>query len=306
MKQPGRFSGADLLLIAIAVVWGFNVVVVKTSLAELGPLPFNSLRFLLAATISWLLLWITGFKLLPAKEDIPRLIILGLLGHTVYQVLFISGINLTSAGNTALLLATIPVWVAALAGLTGVENTEFLTWAGIGLSVTGIVLVTTGGGQNLALGGNTWLGDIMLVCGTFFYAFYTLKSKSLLSKYSPLQFTTWTMTAGALALLLVSLKPLAAQDWSRVGFSGWGGLAYSAGLAIALGYYGWSNGVKKLGASRTAIYNNLTPITAMITGMLFLDEKITLLQVSGAVFIIGGLSIARRAGVKRAVRAEAS
>lgn len=129
MKQPGRFSGADLLLIAIAVVWGFNVVVVKTSLAELGPLPFNSLRFLLAATISWLLLWITGFKLLPAKEDIPRLIILGLLGHTVYQVLFISGINLTSAGNTALLLATIPVWVAALAGLTGVEDTGFLTWA---------------------------------------------------------------------------------------------------------------------------------------------------------------------------------
>lgn len=304
MKQPGRFSGADLLLIAIAVVWGFNVVVVKTSLAELGPLPFNSLRFLLAAAISWLLLWITGYKLLPSKEDIPRLILLGFLGHTVYQVLFISGINLTSAGNTALLLATIPVWVAALAGLTGAERTGFLTWAGIGLSVTGIVLVTTGGGQSL--GGGTWFGDIMLVCGTFFYAFYTIKSRTLLSKYAPLQFTTWTMTAGALALLLVSLKPLAAQDWSRVGFSGWGGLAYSAGLAIALGYYGWSNGVKKLGASRTAIYNNLTPITAMITGMLFLDERITLLQASGAVFIIGGLSIARRAGVSRSLRAKAS
>lgn len=294
MKQPGRFSGADMLLIAIAVVWGFNVVVVKSALTEFEPLPFNSLRFVLAALFSWVFLLSSGSSLLPQPRDIPSLVMLGLLGHTVYQILFILGIDLTSAGNTALLLATIPVWVAALAGISRVEVTGPRTWAGIALSIFGIVLVTTGGGKGFSLGGSTWMGDVLIVSAAFFYAFYTLRSKNLLSKYSPLQFTTWTMTAGAFALLVVSQKSLIEQDWSLVGVSGWGGLAYSAILAIALGYYIWSNGVKKLGAARTAVYNNLTPITAMLTGLIFLEEKISLPQFSGAVLIIGGLYVARR------------
>jgi drug/metabolite transporter (DMT)-like permease len=297
MPQPKGFSLADILLIIIAIIWGINVVVVKAALTELGPLPFNSLRFLIAAMLSWALLKATGAKLLPERADIPRLAFLGLLGHTLYQVLFISGIALTTAGNTALLLATIPVWVAALAALTRAEVTGPLTWAGIGLSVTGIVFVTTGGGKNLSLGGTTWLGDVMVVSGAFFYALYTLKSKALLVKYSPLQFTTWTMTAGATALLLSSIGPLAGQDWSGVGVIGWGGLAYSSVLAIVAGYYVWINGVQKLGAARTAVYNNLTPLTALITGSLFLGEAITITQVMGAVLIITGLYVARRAGV---------
>jgi drug/metabolite transporter (DMT)-like permease len=283
-----RFSPADLLLITVAVIWGVNVVVVKAALTELAPLPFNSLRFALSALLCWAVLRASGGKMLPERADFLRIAVLGLLGHGLYQALFIQGTNLTSAGNTALLLATIPVWVAALAALTRAEATGPFVWLGIGLSVTGIVLVT--------LGGSTWQGDAMLVFGTFFYACYTLKSKGLLQKYSALQFTTWTLTAGAAALALFSLGPLAAQDWGAVGLAGWGGLFYSAVLAIVAGNYIWTNGVQKLGAARTAIYNNLTPVTAMLMGSLFLDEAISLPQVAGAVLIIGGLYLPRSRG----------
>ena len=282
-QQTKRFSLADLLLIFVTIIWGFNVAVVKAALAEFNPLTFNSLRFGISALLSWGMLGLTGARLLPQREDLPRIAFLGLLGHTLYQVLFISGTNLTTAANTALLLATIPVWVAALGPLT---------WAGIGMSILGIALVTASG--DLSLGGNTWLGDIMVVSGTFFYALYTLKSKNLLNKYSPLQFSTWTMTIGALAMILVSLGQIKVQDWSAVGVVGWGGLAFSAGLAITLGYYVWTNGIQKLGSARTAIYNNLTPVTAMITSSLFLKEEIGVLQLAGAALIITGLYITRR------------
>ncbi|MTI95574.1 MAG: DMT family transporter [Firmicutes bacterium] len=112
-----RITLADLYLLIVAMIWGANVAVVKSALEELGPLPFNSLRFLIATVLSWLLLAATGNLSLPRRQDIPRLLVLGLTGHMLYQVLFISGINLTSAGNTALLLATIPIWVTALAAL---------------------------------------------------------------------------------------------------------------------------------------------------------------------------------------------
>lgn len=294
MKQPFKgFSLADLLLIIVAIIWGVNVAVVKSALTEFNPLTFNSLRFSMSALLSWGMLGLSRVKLLPQREDLPRLVFLGLLGHTIYQVLFISGTNLTTGANTALLLATIPVWVAALGAITREEAAGPLTWAGIGMSILGIALVTASG--DLSLGGSTWLGDIMVVSGTFFYAIYTLKSKTLLHKYSPLQFSTWTMTIGALGMTVVSLGQIKVQDWSAVGIVGWGGLAFSAGLAITLGYYIWTNGIQKLGSARTAIYNNLTPVTAMIFSSLFLHEKITFPQFAGAALIITGLYITGRA-----------
>jgi drug/metabolite transporter (DMT)-like permease len=123
-----RFALADLLLIIVAVIWGFNVVAVKLALGTLTPLTFNALRFVGAALASWLLLSFSGQGLLHLKADWRRIGVLGLLGHGVYQVMFILGTNLTSAGNTALLLATIPVWVAALIALKDPEPVPALTW----------------------------------------------------------------------------------------------------------------------------------------------------------------------------------
>lgn len=230
--------------------------------------------------------------MLPRREDLGTLALLGLLGHAFYQVLFISGTNLTTAANTALLLATIPVWVAALGAITRDEVAGPLTWAGIGMSLLGIALVTASG--DFSLGGGTLLGDIMLVCGTFFYALYTLKSKALLKKYTPLQFSAWTMTVGALAMTIVSLRKITLQDWASIGFAGWGGLGFSAVLAIFLGNCIWNNGIQKLGSARTAIYNNLTPVTAMIFSSVILYEQITFLQIAGAALIIIGVSLTRR------------
>ena len=185
---------------------------------------FNSLHRHLCL-LSWGLLRITGEKLLPRREDLGSLVVLGLLGHAFYQVLFISGTNLTTAANTALLLATIPVWVAALGAITREEMAGPLTWTGIGMSVLGIALVTASG--DFSLGGSTLFGDIMLVSGTFFYALYTLKSKALLAKYSPPQFSAWTMTVGAFAMTIVSLRQLSVQDWSD--------LVLQAGEALLFG-----------------------------------------------------------------------
>lgn len=288
------FSLADLLLFIVGLIWGINPTAIKLALNEFNPMIFNSLRFSISALLSWGMLGLTSQKLLPEKKDILSLALLGFIGHTAYQVLFICGINLTTAANTSLLLATIPVWVAALGAVTKEEVAGTLTWLGIGTSVLGIALVSASG--DLSLGGSSVLGDIMVVSGTFFYALYTLKSKKLLRKYSPLQYSTWTMTVGALALIFSSVGQV--QDWAEVGLAGWGGLAFSSVLAIALGYYVWSNGIQKLGSARTAIYNNLTPVTAMVFSSLFLDEKITLLKLAGAAFILFGIYLTRKKSLK--------
>lgn len=291
----------DLLLILTATIWGVNVVLVKVSLAELGPLPFNSLRFLMAAALSWLLLRVTEPRSRVRREDIPLLVGLGLLGHSLYQILFISGINLSTAGNTSLLLATNPIWVAVLSALLRIERLQPRAFLGIALSFSGIILVTVGGGKAVSFGVGSSLGDLMVLAGTLVFAVYTLRSKPLLSRYSPLQFSTYTMIPGAIGLAIVSVPALLRQDFRGVSLPGWGGLLYSGIFAIVIGYYVWNNGVQKLGAARTAVYNNLSPLVAMVSGVLILHEQLKPAQLAGAALIISGLYITRSSRAKQPV-----
>lgn len=297
--KASRLGVTDLLLLFTSVVWGVNVVIVKIALSELAPLPFNALRFLTAALLSYGLLRWREPNSRVSRADIPAIIGLGLLGHTLYQVFFISGINLTTAGNTSLLLAVNPIWVAILASLVGREHLRWQAWCGIALSFLGIFLVTVGGGKEISFAAETTRGDLLVLGGTLVFAIYTIMSKPYLSKYTPLQWSTYTMIAGAGGLMVASVEPLCTQDWSTVSARGWGGLIYSAVFAIVVGYYVWNNGVQKLGAARTAIYSNLSPVIAMLTGWLVLSERITLPQLAGAGLIITGLYIARSSRLAR-------
>ncbi|MGE5652737.1 MAG: DMT family transporter [Bacillota bacterium] len=295
--QEKQFGLIDMMLIGCAVIWGVNVVAIKLALLQLSPLAFNSLRFIGAASLSWIvLLWREpGARL--DKRDLPKLIWLGILGHTLYQVLFITGTSLTTAGNTSLLLATIPLWVSVLSGLFGLEQVRVQTWLGLACSFSGILLVTVGGGKQISFGQMTARGDLMVLVGALMNAYFTISSKPLLKRYSPLQFNAYTMTAGAIGLLIFSNQTLRAQDWSVVGAYGWGGLAFSTVLAIVLGNVIWNSGIKKIGASRTAVYNNLQPAVAMLASWLILAENIRLPQILGACAIIGGLYITKMTGL---------
>lgn len=289
----GRFSLVDLALIFTAAVWGVNVVVVKIALQYFDPIVFNSLRFALAAILSWALLLITEPGARPRREDYLTLGYLGIIGHTLYQVLFIYGISFTSAGNTSLLLATMPVWVAMFSVLMAMDTVRVTTWLGLASSVIGILLVVVGSGKTLGFALETLRGDLMIVAGTLLYAVFTIRSKPLLAHYTPLQVSTYTMSSGTLVLGLLATPTLVKTNLAIVPLAAWGALLFSGIFAIVIGYYIWNSGVKILGPARTAIYSNLSPVVAMLAGWVFLAEALTLRQYAGAGFIILGLVVAR-------------
>lgn len=292
-KLSTRFSLVDFALIFTAAVWGINVVVVKIALRSFDPIVFNSLRFALAAILSWALLLITEPGSRPRREDLFTLGYLGILGHTLYQVLFIYGISFTSAGNTSLLLATMPVWVALFSVLMAIDTVRVTTWLGLACSIVGILLVVLGSGKALGFARETVRGDLMIIAGTLLYAIFTIRSKPLLAHYTPLQVSTYTMTSGTIALALVATPTLARTNFVMVPLTAWGALLFSGVFAIVIGYYIWNSGVKILGPARTAIYSNLSPVVAMLTGWVFLAEVLTVRQLAGAAFIIFGLMVAR-------------
>ena len=94
------------------------------------PLQFSALRFTLASLLLWLLVRRTGTRARLPRKTLWGLVVLGLIGNTLYQTIFMTGLSLTSATNSALIVASLPVAVALFGTILGIERATPATWLG--------------------------------------------------------------------------------------------------------------------------------------------------------------------------------
>lgn len=278
----------------MAAIWGTNYAVVKQTLREMLPLTFNAVRFSLASVFLFFALRLSEGGFLLDRKDLRGILILGVIGHTLYQLLFILGIDKTTASLSALMLATSPLFVVLIDLLMRVEKPSGRLVLGILLSLAGVFMLMVGSHSDLAPYEGQIIGSALVLAGSVCWATYTVLSKPYLLKYSPLRFTATTMTLGTIILDLLAIPSLLAQEWQAIGLEGWIGLAYSLGLAVVLGYVIWEIGVQKVGPGRTAIYQNLIPVIATLVSWLWLGETIGGAQIVGAVMVFLGIYLARR------------
>ncbi len=292
--QRRPWSTTDLLMLAVVMIWGINFSVLKLALRDFSPLAFNALRFSTASLIILAIMRLRGESFSLARRDLLPVFGLGLLGHTFYQVIFINGLARTTSSNSSLLMATSPIWVAVFGHLVGIERNNRLVWAGILLSFSGTLLLILGDRQGLSLTGGKLLGDVLILVAAMAWAIYTTGSKPFLARYSPLKLTALGMLAGTVPLDLISLPALLRQDWMAISVGAWGGLLYSSVFAVAVGYVFWYTSVQRIGNARTAIYSNLTPVVAVIVAWLVVGDRLTPLQLLGALVVLGGILLTRR------------
>ena len=284
------FGMADLMLIGVALIWGLNVPLIKLSLTEFNPLAFNAVRFTLATAVSWGMLLAARAPARVERRDLLPLTLLGMLGHGLYQVLFIEGAARTSGANVTVLLGTIPVNVALISAVLRVEVVGPRVWAGILLAFAGIAGIIGGSPR---LEGATLTGDLMIFTGTLMVAVYTALSTRYLRRYHPLAYSAWTMTLGTPLLAIFSVPALIRQPWREVTAVGWGGLIYSAVFAIGVAYYIYNDGLKRIGSVRTVLYGNLAPFVGVAASALILGDQVSAVHVAGAALVVGGVLVAR-------------
>ena len=143
-RPPSRvfsLDANDFGLLAVVVIWGLNLTVVKIVLRGMSPFAFNGVRFTLASITLLALLHRFGESYRTSRKDMLSLMALGLLGHTAYQILFIGGIALTTASHTALIFGITPVVVAILSLILGHERVSGAGWAGAALAFGGEYLI---------------------------------------------------------------------------------------------------------------------------------------------------------------------
>lgn len=288
MRQP---LSAHLEMLLVVFIWGGNFTASKVAFPTIPPLAFTAIRFVSGSLVLWLLLGRLQGDWRPPKDLLWRLLILGLIGNTLYQLCFITGLARTTATNTSLILAAMPTILTVTAGLLGLERITSRQRLGLALATLGVLIVVASRG--LAMAHGDWRGDLLILAAVLCWTAYTIGLRGLGDRISSVSATAWTMILGTPGLLLAGLPDLSRMAWPAVTKPALVGLAYSTALSLLAAYILWTRAVLRIGASRAALYTCLTPLVATTIAMAILDEQPTWVHLAGGGLIVSGVLLGR-------------
>lgn len=286
---------ADASLLATAILWGVNIPVVKYATGDVEPLVFNAVRMCFSTVV------LSAFALIESRwVDQPaarfsrmRFVVFALVSGLFYPLMFMFGIDHTTAGNTALLLSSMPLWTAVISALFIGERLPLLSWMAMLLAFLGTAVIVAAGGK-VSLSAANFTGNIMILLSALLWASGTVISGPLLRQITPLRLAFFSsLLTTPLHLLLVrgtlpsALPRLAEPDnFAALVFSG----VFSTGIA----YVTWHVGVRRLGGSHASVYQNVVTLVAVLGGWVALGEPVLASQLVGGVLMIIGLLLIRR------------
>lgn len=272
--------------------WGSNFSIIKAAIREMPGPAFNGLRMAIASIVFVAIIaWRDGLGAVARVErrDWPAIIGLSLVGHGLYQLLFLSGVARTSVANSSLIFAFTPIAVSLLSAWLGHERPGWTRWAGTCLSLLGIYLVVAHVQQTTA----SVAGDLLIFGAMLSWVIYTVGTRPLLERYSPVFITGLTMAAGSAVYAPLALLWLQGVDLAAVSIGAWLGILYSALFSLVAAYVIWYTAVREVGGGHTAIYSNVVPLVAMAVAAIVVHEPLTAMKLGGAAAVLGGVALTR-------------
>lgn len=273
--------------LAVAVIWGLNVPVMKAVLGTADPFVFNALRLTLSA-----LALAAADRLERGGRPAPRtpwraVIGLGLLTSLLYQVLFVTGVERTSASHAGFLIASGPLWTALIGRALGVERVGRRAWGGLAVAFVGTVTVASARSAS----GATLEGNALLLAAMVAWALGTVLSRPVLTGF-PATRLAFLFTAVALPGHWLLAGPRLTRAWSSGSLSPetWAAVVYSGLFSTGIAYALWNRSVLRIGPARTSAFTNLVPLVALSVAWAWLGERPSAVQLAGGALVLVGIA----------------
>ncbi|MCL4351726.1 MAG: DMT family transporter, partial [Firmicutes bacterium] len=220
---------------------------------------------------------------LPIKRtDWLKLVVLGIVGVSLYQWFFTSALHDTLAANVAFLFDLSPLLTLLTQRLLKLHPATGRMFLGAVVSLAGVAFLVGASPQGSVR------GDVYALIAALLWSTFTVLTDVFQVPVRGIALTGWMSLFGTLGLLpFVTWQPV----W-RMGPVTWMPLLYTIVFVTMMGLSLWQNAVMAAGAGKTSLYLFLIPLVAALTGWLVLGERLNLFEGLGAVLILGGVGLA--------------
>ena len=279
-------------LLLTMLVWGSAFAVTKSAEAQIPPLLFALLRFLVASACLLIFTQMRGgIRLLPTPLPVGKLALMGLTGVTLYYIGFNLSLSFTSASEGALIQGSIPVITAMLAIIFLRERFSRVRALGIAVSMLGVALIVLT--NTASTGAHRLVGDLLMLGAVFAWSAYTIVGKRV-AGLSAIAVTTYSTLLGTLFLVPAAAYDLAIRPPRAIAWGSWIAVLYLGIGASALMVALWNFALRSLDASQAANFVNLVPVVGVSTAALFLGEALTVRQLIGGALVLFGVWLSSR------------
>lgn len=287
----------------VYLVWGSTYLAIELAIRTMPPLLSMGARFVAASLLLGFFLQIK-FGKKSFQINLHQLLALALLGGLLLGLglgmVTLAQFNNVPTGMVALLISALPFWIAIFKAIEG-SKTSLLSWAGIFLGFIGVGILLQ---PELSKPNNAtqifWM--LMVIIGNLGWAFGTYISPRLELPKNILVITFYQMILGGVGMSLAGiLSGEALSDFFDASLASWGWWLYLVLIGSILTYsaYLWLVANAPVGLISTYAYVN--PVIAVFLGVLFLEEKLSITLLLGAVVVIIGVFIVVRVESKEAL-----
>jgi drug/metabolite transporter (DMT)-like permease len=277
-----------ILLVFVMLSWGLNVTATKVVVASFLPITITALRVFTAAIAVFIILYFLKKIRIPTRREFGYIIIAALFNVVGHHYFLSLGLAKTSASNGGLILGLGPILTTITAYFFLKTRISLIQLIGIILGLTGvsfIVLIGQGGISVISI------GDVYVFISILTQALSFLMIKKVSNTLDPRLMTGYMLLIGAVLLFFISLvqEPNGLRQLQHGSIGIWVIFLGSAVIATAIGHTIYNYAIGKVGVSEAAVFINLSPFFSLVGAAIFLDERVTLTQILGFIFIIFGV-----------------
>ncbi|WP_374639303.1 DMT family transporter [Hydrogenophaga sp.] len=284
---------AITLLVACCAFWGFQQILIKFASREIPPLWQASVRMAGATLLLWLWCQVRGVQLFARDGTLRGGLLVGLLFAGEFCLIYL-GLQHTSASRLTVFLYTSPFWVALLLPrFITAEKLRRIQWIGLGMAFTAVAVAFSEAFLHSSMPGQ-WKGDAMglaagLLWGLTTLAIRTTKVASVSAEKS--LFYQLGVTAVVTPLLSLALGETWSFDYSA---TAWGSVFLQTAVGAFASYLTWMWMLRHYPATQMSTFTFLTPLFALVFGVLLLGEPLTLQLVLALVGVAAGIVLVSR------------
>lgn len=278
------------MLILLGAIWGGSFFFARIAVGEINPFVLVLERVAIAAVALQLYLLIAGPSFLQARSHFERFFALALLNNVIPFSLIFLGQTQMGAGLASVLNATTPFWTLIIAQyLTADEKLSANKLAGIALGVLGTA-VMLGPGVLAGLGGPVW-AKFTLIGASLSYAFALIYSRRQFVGVAPIHIAAGQLTASTIIMIPVILFAFG-RTATLIGSPHVMAAIFAlALLSTAFAYVLYFRIIAAAGATNASLVTLIVPVSALLLGVTFLDERLEAFEIIGMLLIGLGLIV---------------